>query len=71
MTQEELIKGVRKYANDNYGSEGWDFVAECWDDDAILQYAKECATLEEAIARIEEVCSLQDEMREEIESTIW
>jgi hypothetical protein len=33
----ELVDAVRAYANDNYDTDGWDVLVECWTDDEIKE----------------------------------
>ena len=35
--ENELIQLVRRHALDNYESNGWDVLVECWDDGDILE----------------------------------
>ena len=33
----DLIKTVRTHVANNYGSDGWDYVVECFDDDELAE----------------------------------
>lgn len=44
----ELVEQVKQYAMDHY-TDGWDVVAECYDDPKIAEMIGRATTLEEAI----------------------
>ncbi len=37
MTNDDLIRAVRAYAQANYDEGGWDILVECWDDEDVLK----------------------------------
>jgi hypothetical protein len=71
MNKEQLIAAVRAHANANWGTAGWDFVVESWDDQDIADTIDDAVTVEEAIERCGEICRILEEQRQEVMSTIW
>lgn len=72
MTNEQLIKGIREYANANYESNGWDYIVECWEGSDIINCLikdnldPNTITLEKAISIIGETLKIQDDYRKDI-----
>lgn len=68
---QELIKAVRKHAEANYESDGWDFLVECWSDDDIAEQICEGDSEFMAILRCERVVSMLDEQRRAVQNEAW
>ena len=70
ISELDLINAVKKHAFNNYETDGWDYLVECWDDGDILEQIsdKNATTPEAAIKACLEIVKLQDEMRREIRS---
>jgi hypothetical protein len=68
ISELDLISAVRKHALNNYETDGWDYLVECWDDGDILEQIsdKNATTPAEAIKACLEIVKLQDEMRREV-----
>ncbi len=54
ITMSKMIKAVKEHAKDNYGKDGWDYVAECYDDEEIKTLLREAnaRTEKQAIAAV-------------------
>lgn len=68
---QELIKAVRKYAEANWGKDGWDFLVECWEDQDIAEQIREGDTVQQAIARCRRVVRTMNEQRESVQNEMW
>jgi hypothetical protein len=67
LSAAELVAAVKKHAMNNYdGTEGWDFVVECWSDNDIIECIGDAATAKQAIDRVREITNLQAELRSDI-----
>ena len=66
-----LIKAVRDYALAHYEEDGWDYVVEAWDDEAILEVIKGCKTANGAIRKVAKVVKEQDDYRQDIQSSAF
>lgn len=78
VTIEMMIEAVKKHALENYNTDGWDFVVECWDRDDItrqllepLSLGRPVRTIKEAIEAVGEVAKLHDDRRKDIQGTAW
>lgn len=69
MTLNEIAKALRKYATENYESDGWDYVVEAFEHDELLKEIEGATTLEEAIKKISPLLRLLDDRRKDIEAT--
>ena len=49
---EDLIAAVKTYAVQNYNSDGWDIVVECYDRDELAEIIGDASTVNQAIARV-------------------
>ena len=67
----DLVAAVRAHAVDNYESDGWDFVVECWTDADIAERIEGITTPEAAIAAVGEIAGLLDEQRSEVRAEIF
>ena len=68
MTNEEIVEGVRKHAQENYATGGWDYIVECYEDEDILEIAEGASSVGEAIKKVAEVCGIQEERRFEAQA---
>lgn len=66
MTEQELIKAVRRHAEENYCLGGWDYLVECWEDSDIAQAIAGASTAKQAIDRCKRAVGLMDEMRADV-----
>lgn len=71
LTRAELIAAVRRYAEANYGKDGWDFLVECWDDAEIDRHIGHAGVERTAIANCRATTKLLAERRSEVQSTEW
>ena len=67
----EIVAAVRAHALENYETEGWDFVVECWTDADIAERIGEARTVEAAIAAVGRIAGLLDERRSEVRAEIF
>ncbi len=65
MTEQELIKAVRRHAEANYCLDGWDYLVECWDDSDIGRAIAGATNERQAIARCKRTVGILDEQRSE------
>jgi len=65
----EMIAAVRAHAQDNYESEGWDYVVECWSDLDITRAIEDAGAQDktEAIDVVRCEVSVRDEMRRDVQ----
>jgi hypothetical protein len=63
---DKLIAAVRAHAEANWGTAGWDFVVESWDDQEIADTIGDAVTVEDAIARCGAICGILEERRSEM-----
>jgi 2',3'-cyclic-nucleotide 2'-phosphodiesterase (5'-nucleotidase family) len=73
MTYENLIKAVKAHALENYESNGWDYVVECFDNSEIARIIDEAKaeTEEAAIKAVGEVAKLLGGARDEVRAEIF
>lgn len=66
--ENDLIAAVRRHAINNYESDGWDVLVECWDDGDILERISDAnaQTPDAAIKACLSWVALYDERRREI-----
>lgn len=67
----KFVSAVRRHAVENYDTDGWDFVVECWSDEDILDRVESARSEAEAIRLVAEDISDLAEYRAEIEATVW
>lgn len=65
MTEAELIKAVRRHAEENYCLDGWDYLVECWDDSDIARAIAGAEHPSQAIDRCKRTVQMLDEQRSE------
>ena len=70
-TSPDLIAAVRAHAMENYETEGWDYVVECWTDADIAERIEGITTRETAIAAVGRIARLLDERRSEVRAEIF
>ena len=70
-TLKEIATALRKYAVENYETEGWDYLVETFDDEELLEEIKGATTLEDAIKKISPLLRALDGRRKDIEATRW
>jgi hypothetical protein len=63
---DKLIAAVKAHALANWGTAGWDFVVECWEDSDIAEQISEDMTPEQAIESVGRVAQALDEQRSEM-----
>ena len=68
---QKMIEAVKRHAVENYETDGWDFVVECWSDQDILDRIEGAESAEEAIQLVGEDIGVLAEYRDEIRSTAW
>ena len=51
---QKMIEAVKRHAVENYETDGWDFVVECWSDEDILDRIEGAESTEEAIRLVGE-----------------
>ena len=66
MDKQQLIAAVRAHAEANWGTAGWDFVVESWDDQQIADTIGDADNEQDAIARCGEICGILEEQRSEM-----
>lgn len=66
-----LVAVVRQHALQNYNTDGWDYLVECWSDSEIAEKVQHCTTPQSAIAKIGKILKRMDSHRAEILSTEW
>ena len=69
----DMVEAVKRHADDNYESDGWDYVVECYSDAEIAEViehagAQDCA---EAIDVLHCEVKTRDDYRKEIQATAW
>lgn len=69
----EMINAVKKYSVEHWNEDGWDIVAECYEDEEIQKIIVEAKvyTIAEAIAAVGEECGLRDEIRKDVQAEIF
>mgnify|MGYP003340616229 CR=1 FL=1 len=70
-TVTDLIEAVKKYANEHYNEEGWDFLVECWSDADIREVIEGCSTEQEAIAACRKGTKMLAERRAEVQAEVF
>ena len=68
--QEQLAEAVKRYADANYSTGGWDYVSECYDTKEIVAMVEGCSTVAEAIAKVadETGCAILADRRADIQA---
>lgn len=66
-----LIAAVRAYAIENYETDGWDFVVECFEDADIATAIGSAGTRDAAIAAVRKTARLLDEQRSGVRAEIF
>lgn len=67
----QFVEAIKRHANANYETDGWDYVVETFTDEEIWKEVKDCVTEQQAIAKMKELVELLDERRRDIQSTAW
>ena len=70
-TTEEMVKAVKKYAEEHYNEGGWDSIVECYEDSEIAAEIDGCSTVEEAIRKVGRGCKLWDERRQDVLAEVF
>lgn len=74
MTNEqiEMLKAVREHAQKNYNKGGWDYIIECYEDDAeLLELCGDATTPKQAIAIVKKCVGNWADRREDIEKEVF
>lgn len=66
FTTEQLVIEVKRFANQHYESDGWDYVVETWSNDDIASIVRGSSTPAMAIGRVKREIAPLAEMRDEI-----
>jgi hypothetical protein len=73
-----MIAAVQRHARENYETNGWDYVIECWSSDEIREAIQEgffngepVRDEADAIKRVGEVCELLDGVRRDVRGEIF
>jgi len=67
----ELVKAVKQHAVDNYESDGWDYLVECYSDAEVAELIGKCRTVAGAIKKVGKVMKIKGDYREDIQGTAW
>ena len=67
----DLVRAVRRHAEQHYEEDGWDFLVECWSDAEIAEEIGDADSEEVAIRRCLIVTRILADQRREIQSTAW
>jgi len=76
MSNDEMVKRIQAWANDNYDN-GADYIVECYSKDDIIETflhdyeGKPYRTWKEVFEGVKRSVANRKEMQDEIESTIW
>jgi hypothetical protein len=72
MDEQQFINSVRAHALANYNKDGWDEVAEAWDDGDILEYYSDAdGNVKKAFKAIKETVQLRHRYAKEIRNTAF
>ena len=71
MKIEELVQGVMNHARDNYNSDGWDYIYECWDSSELEAELEGLTSLKSAIKRMGKIAKDFEEQRSDIQGEIF
>lgn len=71
MAKNILVEAVKAHALDNYDTNGWDVVVECWADDEIEEVIVDCTTEEEAITAMRDEIAPFAAYRADIQGTAF
>lgn len=63
MNRQSLIDAVRRYAEEHYCENGWDIIAETFDDEELAEAIGRARTERGAIRKVAEHAGLVDERR--------
>lgn len=63
---QHLIDAVRAHAMENWHKDGWDYLAECWDDQDIAIAIGDAKTARAAIAACKRQVRILDDHRSEM-----
>ena len=66
-----LIDAVKAHAIENYESDGWDIVVECYSDEDLFTIIGNARTIAGAIKRVKDDCEPEFTYREEIRAEIF
>lgn len=66
MNKQNLIAAVRDHALDNYNTEGWDYLVECWEDGDIIDAMGDASTTKQAINNVRDALRPLADMRDEV-----
>lgn len=67
VTDQDLVDAVRAHAIEHYNEDGWDFVAESWEDWEILQVVKGCKKESQAIRKVRKQVRVLSDHRQDIQ----
>lgn len=72
-TMQELVLAVKKYAQKNYETDGWDYVVEAFEDSEIADEIRKAGakTDVQAIKVIHEIVKLHDDQRKDVLAEIF
>ena len=63
-----LVAAVRQHAEENYSVDGWDYVAECYEDADIAAIVAKCRTPKGAIKMVRAHIKPRADYRDEIQA---
>lgn len=67
---ESWADDIQSYALENYNSDGWDYIVECFTLDEIIDEISSCYDYDEALKTIESIALSYDERRAEVRAEI-
>jgi len=72
-TMTEMVEAVKAHANAHWDEDGWDEIAEGYEDREIAEVITraEVTTVAEAISELHEIAKLLKERGDEIRATAW
>ena len=70
---QRFVEGVKRHAIDNYDTDGWDYLVECYDNAEIAEAIGDAKTLDEAIKRVQDEFGLvhKAEYRADIQAEVF
>ncbi len=73
VPMDALVRCVKNHAQQNYNSDGWDYLVECYDDSDIAEMIAECKaiTAKQAITYVGGVLKDKDDYRSDIMGTAF
>lgn len=73
VSMETLVRCVKNHAEQNYNSDGWDYLVECYDDNEIAEMIAECkaTTAKQAIEYVGSWMREKDAYRSDIMGTAF